>query len=119
MTTATEKHDEYQYLDQVEKVLQLGTVKKDRTGTGTVSYFGTQARYSLAGGKTGLKTALPNDYSQLRLPFQVLCHFLQQSASFGEASLKSCYGSFEEALTLMNCPNVACTSGMRTVRESF
>lgn len=51
MAAATEKHDEYQYLDQIEKVLKLGTIKEDRTGTGTVSYFGTQARYSLANGK--------------------------------------------------------------------
>ncbi|XP_029446956.1 thymidylate synthase isoform X1 [Rhinatrema bivittatum] len=40
-------HDELQYLRQIEHILQRGHPKQDRTGTGTLSVFGLQARYSL------------------------------------------------------------------------
>ncbi|XP_041103791.1 thymidylate synthase-like [Polyodon spathula] len=39
--------DEQGYLDQVEYIMQHGFRKGDRTGTGVVSVFGSQARYSL------------------------------------------------------------------------
>ncbi|XP_029446957.1 thymidylate synthase isoform X2 [Rhinatrema bivittatum] len=42
-------HDELQYLRQIEHILQRGHPKQDRTGTGTLSVFGLQARYSLRG----------------------------------------------------------------------
>uniref|UniRef100_A0A8C3WD66 Thymidylate synthase n=1 Tax=Catagonus wagneri TaxID=51154 RepID=A0A8C3WD66_9CETA len=40
-------HGELQYLGQIEHILRCGFRKDDRTGTGTVSVFGMQARYSL------------------------------------------------------------------------
>jgi thymidylate synthase len=39
-----------QYLELIKHVRDNGTVKTDRTGTGTTSLFGTQSRYDLADG---------------------------------------------------------------------
>lgn len=43
-------HDELQYLNQLKNIIEKGAKKGDRTGVGTISVFGTQARYSLKDG---------------------------------------------------------------------
>lgn len=45
-----------QYLDLLQRVLDEGTHKEDRTGTGTVGIFGHQSRYDLADGFPALTT---------------------------------------------------------------
>jgi dihydrofolate reductase/thymidylate synthase len=49
--------EEQQYLDLVRRVLETGTLKGDRTGTGTLSLFGAQMRFSLRDGSFPLLTS--------------------------------------------------------------
>lgn len=49
--TEARQHGEFQYLRQVEHIMRCGFKKEDRTGTGTLSVFGMQARYSLRGNR--------------------------------------------------------------------
>lgn len=44
------------YLDVLEEVLSKGTQKTDRTGVGTISYFGMQQRYDLSKGFPAVTT---------------------------------------------------------------
>lgn len=57
-----------QYLDLVRHILDNGTPKSDRTGTGTKSVFGYQMRFDLGEGFPLLTTK--------RLPFSVIIHEL-------------------------------------------
>ncbi|KAI5191871.1 thymidylate synthase [Nematocida sp. AWRm77] len=41
------RHEEYQYIELVQRILDAGHNKEDRTGTGTISVFGSMSRYSL------------------------------------------------------------------------
>ncbi|KAL4079333.1 thymidylate synthase/dCMP hydroxymethylase domain-containing protein [Scleroderma citrinum] len=57
MTTVTNDHEEYQYLNLVQRVIDAGEFRNDRTGTGTLSIFAPPSlRFSLRDGTLPLLT---------------------------------------------------------------
>ena len=41
------KHEEYQYIELIQDILDHGSKKDDRTGVGTIGKFGAMMRFSL------------------------------------------------------------------------
>jgi len=56
------RHEEYQYLEIIEDIIEHGNKKSDRTGTGTKSVFGRQMRFSLRDGTFPLLTTKKTFY---------------------------------------------------------
>lgn len=51
------RHEEYQYLDLIDRIISTGQTRPDRTGTGTVALFAPPSmRFSLADGRLPLLT---------------------------------------------------------------
>jgi dihydrofolate reductase/thymidylate synthase len=48
--------DEYKYLDLAKHILENGKSREDRTGTGTISIFGSQLRFDISNGNLPLLT---------------------------------------------------------------
>jgi len=46
-SNASDKHEEYQYLESIRDIIVSGIPRGDRTGTGTISKFGMTSRWSL------------------------------------------------------------------------
>jgi dihydrofolate reductase / thymidylate synthase len=53
---ARANHEEEQYLDLCRHIIENGSLRGDRTGTGTLSVFGTQMKFSLRDGVLPLLT---------------------------------------------------------------
>jgi thymidylate synthase len=73
------KHHDLVYLELMQKVLDEGVVKTDRTGTGTRSVFGTQMRFDL-------KESFPLLTSK-KVPFKAVAHELLWFIS-GDTNIK-------------------------------
>lgn len=67
------KHEEYQYLNLIEKIIKDGARKDDRTGVGTLSIFGTQMRFNLRNSKK-IKYIYINLIIQFQSSFKNLQH---------------------------------------------
>jgi hypothetical protein len=56
MVSGMAQHPEMQYLNLIRSIMETGVVRGDRTGTGTISKFGVQMRFSLRNGEFPLLT---------------------------------------------------------------
>jgi thymidylate synthase len=74
-----------QYLDAIHHVMQFGKARGDRTGTGTIDYFGYQTRFNLKDGFPLVTTK----FVPIRLVIEELLWFLKGSTNNRELFAKN------------------------------
>ena len=85
----SEEHEEMQYLNLIRKIIQTGNKKGDRTGTGTLSLFGAQMRFSLRDGVFPLLTTKKVFYRGIA---EELFWFIRGSTNGKQLAEKVCGG---------------------------
>jgi len=83
---ASAAHEEDQYLSLVRRVIETGASRGDRTGTGTLSTFGAQMRFSLREGTFPLLTTKKVFYRGIA---EELFWFIRGSTNAGELQAKN------------------------------
>ena len=110
------RHDEYQYLEGIQRIIAHGTRKEDRTGVGTISIFGMQFRYNLRESKKYnliIKVWVPHNWnwpSISKIFFEILATWYHDYITFSilfffngdldcpEAYNKKMFGSYYATL---------------------
>lgn len=68
-----DQHEEFRYLDMVDDIISNGNVKSDRTGTGTLSKFGTQMRFNLRRSFPLLTTKVCAHFGGTTISYNAIC----------------------------------------------
>lgn len=84
--TQPPQHEEHQYLNLIKHILRTGAHRPDRTGTGTVSVFGAQMRFSLADGRIPVLTTKRVAW---RMVAEELLWFIRGSTDAGELQARN------------------------------
>lgn len=79
-------HEENQYLDLIEKIIEDGEKRDDRTGVGTLAVFGEQMRFSLRDNTLPLLTT---KFTPFRLIAEELLWFIRGCTNAKELAAKN------------------------------
>jgi dihydrofolate reductase / thymidylate synthase len=127
-----EPHEELQYLNLCREIITSGVKRGDRTGTGTLSRFGTQMRFSLRNGRLPLLTTKRTFWrgvAEELLWFISVRFFIVLDVMFqclrcythvlSTATLNRSWYDYREVPMRMNWQPRIFTFGMAMVRASF
>ena len=85
---SNKNHDELQYLNLIQRIIDTGNAKGDRTGTGTMSLFGAQMRFDLRDGTFPLLTTKKVFWRGIAEELFWYIHLLMQIATIFKKSKK-------------------------------